>query len=89
LQVSAPAEGLRAELLALDGVRAVQVESAATDQRALDVACEVTAGSGAEAMIARAVARRWDLLRLERRQPTLENVFLHYVRATPGMPQAA
>jgi hypothetical protein len=37
-----------------------------------------------EAAIARAVAARWDLQRLERQQPTLENVFLRYVAAPPA-----
>jgi hypothetical protein len=37
-----------------------------------------------EAAIARAVAGRWDLHRLERREPTLENVFLRYVREGDG-----
>ena len=32
-----------------------------------------------EARIARVVATRWSLHRLERQQPTLENVFLRYV----------
>jgi hypothetical protein len=35
--------------------------------------------SGVEAAIARAITRRWDLHRLERKQPTLENIFLRYV----------
>ena len=37
---------------------------------------------GIEARIARAVASRWDLHRLERQQPTLENIFLRYVGDT-------
>ncbi len=32
-----------------------------------------------EAAIARAVARDWDLLALRRHDPSLEDVFLHYV----------
>jgi ABC-2 type transport system ATP-binding protein len=89
LRVSGSVEGLRTELLALDGVRAVHVRAAGPDERGLAVDCEVAAGSAVEAAIARAVTRRWDLHRLERRQPTLENVFLHYVRATPDMAKAA
>jgi hypothetical protein len=33
-----------------------------------------------EAAIARAVTVRWDLHRLERQQPTLENILLRYVQ---------
>ena len=43
------------------------------------VDCRIDAEEGVEASIARAVAGRFDLHRLERRHPTLENVFLHYV----------
>ena len=42
-----------------------------------------------EAAIARAVATRWELHHLERRQPTLENVFLHYIGASPPEEKAA
>jgi len=42
----------------------------------------VDAQDGIEARIARAVASRWDLHRLERQQPTLENIFLRYVGDT-------
>jgi len=46
----------------------------------LTVDCQVDAREGVEALIARAVASRWDLHRLERQQPTLENIFLKYVK---------
>jgi len=42
----------------------------------------VDSREGIEARIARAVATRWELHRLERQQPTLENVFLRYVGDT-------
>jgi hypothetical protein len=42
-----------------------------------------------EAAIARAVAARWDLHRLERQQPTLENIFLKYVTEPPARGTAA
>ena len=50
----------------------------------LDVECQTDARDGVEAAIARAVAGRWDLHRLERQQPTLENIFLRYVSQAPG-----
>ena len=89
LQVSAPAEALRAELLALEGVRAVRLQVARGEDRRLLVQCEVEERDGVEAAIARTVASRWELHRLERQQPTLENVFLHYVRAAPEVAEAA
>ena len=46
------------------------------------VECQVDAREGIEARIARAVASRWELHRLERQQPTLENIFLRYVGDT-------
>ena len=78
LLVGAPAEGLRETLLSIDGVTAASVDGT-TGDRTIRARCQVGARDGVEAAIARAVAARWDLLRLERQQPTLENVFLRYV----------
>ncbi len=77
LQVTAPADELRQELLSVDGVRTVQVE--ADDGDRLRVECQVEARDGVEAAIARAVAPRWPLHSLGRLEPTLENIFLQYV----------
>jgi gliding motility-associated transport system ATP-binding protein len=82
LQVTAPPDDLRAELLSLKGVRAVSMLPPDRDGR-LTVECQVDAEHGIEAELARAVAARWDLHRLERQAPTLENVFLHYVADRP------
>ena len=82
LQVTAPADDLRAELLSVKGVIAVSMLPPARDGR-LTVECQVDAEHGIEAALARAVAARWDLHRLERQAPTLENVFLHYVADRP------
>jgi ABC-2 type transport system ATP-binding protein len=85
LLVTAPAEALRQELLSVDGVRTVQVDTASGDRHRLAVACQVEAREGIEAAIARAIAPRWPLYRLERQQPSLEHIFLHYVnQATAG-----
>jgi ABC-2 type transport system ATP-binding protein len=83
LQATAPAQALRQELLSVDGVHTVQVDATAGESGVLSVACQVDARPGVEATMARAVATRWQLHRLERQQPTLENIFLHYVRQTP------
>jgi ABC-2 type transport system ATP-binding protein len=79
LDVTAPPEPLRQELGAIDGVIAVQVRQDAGKDALCRVECQVDTRDGIESDIARAVAGRWSLHRLERQQPTLENVFLHYV----------
>ena len=88
LEVTAPAAALRDLLLAVAGVRDVEIHPARADG-ALTAVCQVDAGSGTEAAIARAVAARWDLHRLERQEPTLENIFLKYVQERPGRGAAA
>ena len=84
LVVSAPVDALRAELLSVAGVSAVVIHPVPGMQDMLNVECQTDAREGVESAIARAVAARWDLHRLERQQPTLENIFLRYV----GMPAA-
>jgi ABC-2 type transport system ATP-binding protein len=79
LQVTAPPEALREQLLSVAGVSAVDIRAAADGGPMLTVECQVAAKDGVEATIARAVAARWDLHRLERHQPALETIFLRYV----------
>jgi len=79
LEVTGAADALRQELLLVAGVNAVTIKSTPGRNELLRVECQVEAQVGIEARIARVVAGRWDLHRLERRQPTLENVFLRYV----------
>ncbi len=79
LEVTAPAAELEQELRSLTGVLAVSTHPVPARPGVLRVACHVDGGEGAEARIARAVASRWELHRLERQQPTLENIFLRYV----------
>jgi len=64
-------------------VLALDVRAAATGGL-LSVDCRVDGRPGVEAAIARALAARWDLHRLERQQPTLETIFLQYVTIRPG-----
>jgi ABC-2 type transport system ATP-binding protein len=89
LQARAPAQALREELLSVEGVRAVQVRAAPGPAPVLSVECQVDEREGVEAAIARAVATRWELHRLERQQPTLENIFLRYVSEAPPSQEAA
>jgi ABC-2 type transport system ATP-binding protein len=80
LEVTAEAEPLRQALLALDGVNAVDMEQVPGKESLCRVDCQVDASEGIESRIARAVTARWALHRLERKHPTLENVFLRYIR---------
>ena len=89
LRVTGEAPALRDALLAVDGVRAVDIREDVAESRVLTVDCQVDARDGVEAAIARAVAGRFDLHRLERRQPTLENIFLRYVQEPPPRGEAA
>ena len=79
LMVSAPADALRSELLSVSGVIAVAMHPVPGIHDTLNVECQTDAREGVESVIARAVAARWNLHRLERQQPTLENIFLRYV----------
>ena len=89
LLVSAPADAVRQELLSLDGVQSVDVVASAAASGLVSVDCSVEAREGIEAVIARSITSRWDLHRLERQQPTLENVFLRYIGATGEKQEAA
>ncbi len=82
LLVAGQADDLKRALASVDGVESVVVRSADSEGRLLSAECLVRAESGVEARIARAVAVHFDLQRLERLQPTLENVFLRYVGDT-------
>jgi ABC-2 type transport system ATP-binding protein len=79
LQVAADPEELRQELLAVKGVTGVDMRPVPGDPAVLAVDCQADTTDGVEAAIARAVAGRWDLRRLERQHPTLENIFLQYI----------
>ena len=77
--VRGPADDVREELLSVKGVIAVDAHPLPNDAEIVAADCRVEGESGVEAAIARAITRRWDLHRLERKQPTLENIFLRYV----------
>jgi ABC-2 type transport system ATP-binding protein len=84
LTATAPAEALRTELLSIPGVIAVNSRSVPGMDDMLNVECQTDAREGVETAIARTVATRWSLHRLERQQPTLENIFLRYVAGPPA-----
>jgi ABC-2 type transport system ATP-binding protein len=78
LEAAAPADALAAELRSVEGVVSVMVRPVPGGTR-VRADCQVSERDGVEARIAKTVALRWPLHRLERQQPTLENVFLRYV----------
>jgi ABC-2 type transport system ATP-binding protein len=82
LEATAPVDALEAELHAVDGVSGVVIRPM-PGRDAVRAECQVQDRDGVESRIARAVATRWQLHRLERQQPTLENVFLRYVAQGP------
>jgi ABC-2 type transport system ATP-binding protein len=84
LRITAPAPALRDALLAVDGVRAVDVRAVSGEGGELIATCQVDARDGVEAAIARAVAGPWDLHQLERGQASLESIFLRYVQRAGG-----
>lgn len=83
LLAGGPADALREAILAVDGVSSVQMHPHAGRPDLHAIQCQVDTREGVEAAIARAVAARWSLFRLERQQPTLENIFLRYVSDAP------
>ena len=89
LDVTAPPEPLRQELMAIDGVIATHVGKVPGRESLCRAECQVEASENIESDIARVVARRWPLHRLDRQQPTLENVFLRYVSDAVGKEVAA
>jgi len=82
LEATAPVDALEAELRAVEGVSGIVIRPM-PGRDAVRAECQVQDRDGVESRIARAVATRWQLHRLERQQPTLENVFLRYVAQGP------
>jgi ABC-2 type transport system ATP-binding protein len=82
LLTDAPADALQQELRAIDGVIDVVARPSVDDDTVLAVDCSIDARAGIEARIARVVAARWQLFRLQRQQPTLESIFLRYVQGS-------
>ena len=89
LLATGPADAMREAILSIEGVRAVDLRANADRGELLSIECQVDARDGVEAAIARTVATRWSLHRLERQQPTLENIFLRYISETPDVKEAA
>ena len=80
LMATGPADSLRTELLAIDGVNEVSVKQPADNSGLLSIDCQTDSRDDIECEIARVVVARGQLHRLQREQPTLENVFLRYIQ---------
>lgn len=85
VQASGERTALEQSLLAVDGVLAARLEPMAARPGLFAVECNVKSVDGIEARIARAVNDAGDLHHIERRQPTLENIFLNYIRQSPAL----
>jgi len=79
LDASGERNALEQSLRSVDGVTGLVVHPHPVRAGVLSIDCLVQNTEGIEARIARAVTGAGELYRLERRQPTLENVFLSYI----------
>jgi ABC-2 type transport system ATP-binding protein len=79
LETGGDPDALKQALLATDGVAGVQLQAIGARPGIFAIDCQVSAEEGVETRIARAVTQSGELYRLERRQPTLEDVFLNYI----------
>ncbi|MFM7760654.1 MAG: ATP-binding cassette domain-containing protein, partial [Burkholderiaceae bacterium] len=75
---------LEQSLRGVDGVSGLSIRPHPVRQGVVSIECLVQDMEGIESRIARAVMAAGELYRLERRQPTLENVFLGYVGHAGG-----
>ena len=82
LEASGDPDQLKRALSDTDGVTAVSVRPVASRAGLYSIDCQVDAQEQVESRIARAVITCGELFRLERQQPTLENVFLRYIGHT-------
>jgi len=66
----------------VDGITSISIKPLAARPGMLGIECQVNADEHIEARIARAIIQSGELHKLERRQPTLENIFLRYIGHT-------
>jgi hypothetical protein len=78
-EASGDPDRLHRALAETDGVRDVSVKPLPSREGLQIIECQVDAVDGVEARIARTLIANGELFKLERRQPTLENVFLRYI----------
>jgi ABC-2 type transport system ATP-binding protein len=81
-EVSGEESKIHHTLNGVDGITSISIKPLAARPGMLGVECQVTADEHIEARIARAIIQSGELHKLERRQPTLENIFLRYIGHT-------
>lgn len=79
VEASGDEETLRHTLQDTAGVTSVSLHGLAARPGLFGIECQVEAHDDVEARIARTVTTYGDLYKLERRQPTLEHIFLRYI----------
>ena len=84
LDATGDQNSLEQSLRGVDGVSGLSVRPHPVRHGVVSIECLVQDMDGIESRIARAVMAAGELYRLERRQPTLENVFLGYVGHAGG-----
>lgn len=88
VDASGDQHALEQSLRAVDGVTGLVIHPHPVRSDVLSIDCLVQNVDGIEARIARAVTGAGELYRLDRRQPTLENVFLSYIGHEGGKTQS-
>ncbi len=78
-EASGDPDRLHRALSEVEGVHEVSVRPLPGRDRLQSIECQVNSVDGIEARIARTLTGIGELYKLERRQPTLENVFLRYI----------
>ena len=78
-EVSGEENKIHHALNGVEGITGISIKPLAARPGMLGIECQVNADEHIEARIARAIIKSGELHKLERRQPTLENIFLRYI----------
>jgi ABC-2 type transport system ATP-binding protein len=78
-EVSGEENKIHHALNGVEGITGISIKPLAARPGMLGIECQVNADEHIEARIARAIIQSGELHKLERRQPTLENIFLRYI----------
>ena len=78
-EVSGEENKIHHALNGVEGITSISIKPLAARPGMLGIECQVNADEHIEARIARAIIQSGELHKLERRQPTLENIFLRYI----------
>lgn len=89
VEASGNEDALRRALQDTAGVNSVAMHGLAARAGMLGIECQVDADDDVEARIARTITSHGELYKLERRQPTLEHIFLRYIDHSGQSQQSA